>query len=207
VTKPKSPWAGAPYVWVWLGRLFETVESELGVSPFEARKVLIPDLVNLHIHAQLPALNDHYTLWEFFSREGLATQERYDEAPRVTPKGWAVMTRDGRFDDHILGSPVRVRWKHVVDALTGTRARLARESGAPAAETLKPPRKPVGRNYADADRPLVERMRQMLDSGDASSCYDAALAVAEDAVGGGTPVSKAKRLAIHYSAVFSSERN
>ena len=76
------------------------------------------------------------------------------------------------------------------------------ESGTPTRQ-----RKPAGLNYEEADRPLVEEMRRLIDMAEASGIHDAALAVATHAIGHGNAESKAKRLMARYSALFGSERD
>lgn len=63
----------------------------------------------------------------------------------------------------------------------------------------KPPRgRPKGGAYAESDRQIVERMRTALASGDFTSPTAAATHFAEEAKGGGTTDSKAKRLVRLY---------
>jgi hypothetical protein len=192
--------------------LFETVETELGVPRIAARKVLIPDLVGLHIHAQVPGLNDDHATWAVFFRENLVFQERGDEAPRVSPRGWELMTKNGRFDYALAGLPVRVRWQHVVEALDHLRRRPAINALTGVQVPLTraaptPQRKHGGRDYRQEDRPLVVEMRELIEAGTARSPFHAAQQVSQRAAGGGIPLSKEKRLVGRYSEVFRSEPN
>ena len=68
-------------------------------------------------------------------------------------------------------------------------------------------RKPAGVNFANADQPLLEEMRRLIDAGAARGPHDAALEVSDRADGYGTLQSKAKRLATRYSAAFGPERD
>ncbi|MGR0183725.1 hypothetical protein [Azospirillum aestuarii] len=61
-------------------------------------------------------------------------------------------------------------------------------------------RKP-GSGYHDADRKLVDRMQELIASNPSLSPHAAAMELAADAQGGGTPESKAKRLLKRFSEI------
>ena len=196
MTRKLSPWAGAIGEWVWLSHLFETVERELGVSSLAARKALLPDLKNLNIHAQMHRL--HGTVRDQFAREGMIFWEGADEVPRVSEQGWTFLTRNGRLDHGILGWPVRVRWAHVVETLASLKNLQASGSRHPISKPT-PRTLPGGLNYADADQKLVAEMGNLIAAQAARGPFDAALMVADRAVGHGILLSKAKRLAKRFS--------
>lgn len=65
----------------------------------------------------------------------------------------------------------------------------------------------IGRvDYRASDAPLVEHMRELLDTGEASSIYGAALAVADKAEGHGSPRARAERLSKRYRERSPSRR-
>jgi hypothetical protein len=55
-------------------------------------------------------------------------------------------------------------------------------------------RAPCGLDYSNSDAPLIKEMQRLITTGEARSNWDAALAVADRAEGGGNTESKAKRL-------------
>jgi hypothetical protein len=74
-------------------------------------------------------------------------------------------------------------------------------------EVVSGRRKPRGINYAADDAPLVQEMHHLIVAGKARNPWDAALAVADRAVGTKDIQSRAKRLLGRYSAASSSERD
>lgn len=66
-------------------------------------------------------------------------------------------------------------------------------------------RKVHGRDYREDDAPLIERMHHMVQSGEASNRWDAALRLSDEAKGYGDPQSKAKRLLSRYAEQFGSD--
>jgi hypothetical protein len=77
----------------------------------------------------------------------------------------------------------------------------ARREGSPVNLPEARKRAPRGLDYTKSDAPLLEEMRVLLSTGEASGPYDAALAVSGKAAGHGSIESKAKRLLGRYSAL------
>ncbi len=80
----------------------------------------------------------------------------------------------------------------VPDAASTARQRRGRPSGSG--------------SWADADAPLVDKMRELIEAGNAKSPNDAASKVAREARGSGTVESKITRLAKRYRAQQSPDR-
>lgn len=95
--------------------------------------------------------------------------------------------------------------------------RTALENGSPAtvpiaAEAAAGERRQRrgGMSYAEQDAPLIDKMERMLDAGEAPNRWQAALAVANQAAGGGQLESKARRLLEGFqnrSALNTSEQD
>jgi hypothetical protein len=60
-------------------------------------------------------------------------------------------------------------------------------------------REPARLDYRQADRPLIDQMRDMIMAGEARNPTDAARALAHQAVGNGTEASKVSRLVMRYT--------
>jgi hypothetical protein len=199
---------GAVGEWVWLSDLLEVVERELGISTRAAAKVLRSELENLSIDAELPRL--HADVARLFASQGLTIQYRSDAAPRVSQSGWQILTRNGRMHGRLHGWPVRVRWEQVVEALAHLRRTPIPITNAfPGLEpaTRAKARRPAGLNYAKSDEPLVDEMKTLIESGEKSSAWQAALGLVGKARGGGGDQSRAKRLLRRFQMRFSPERD
>jgi len=75
------------------------------------------------------------------------------------------------------------------------------------AKPAKSNRKPQGLDYRQQDQPIMEKMREMIERGEAKNPTDAARALAKEAAGSGTEESKVKRLITRHSVVFRAERD
>ena len=68
----------------------------------------------------------------------------------------------------------------------------------PTADSTRKPKRSGGRDYRLKDAQHIKEMRRLLIAGDATTVWDAALAVARSAIGSGNDSSKAKRLSKRY---------
>ncbi|SMH36085.1 hypothetical protein [Mesorhizobium australicum] len=71
-------------------------------------------------------------------------------------------------------------------------------------EDVPKAQKPVDRSYAKQDAPLLEEMRRMIVCGQSPSAWNAALAVVDRAVGGGSVESKQQRLHRGYGKKYGA---
>jgi hypothetical protein len=137
--------------------------------------------------------------------EGVPSAYFLNRLHTITIDGWATI------DSGVSSDAYRDRCRHrnqdwgdlrfvSVDVEALLRGQLP-QAQAPARESSRP----ASNSLATLDGPLVEKMHELIQTGQARNPWDAALTLCGEAAGGGEPQSKAKRLSKRYSERFSAE--
>ena len=189
--------------WVWMSELWETISHEVGIPPVRAKGLLRSEFTSLRISTRVPGMSPYFE--HLFEKEGLLRVQRNVPSPSVTEGGWADMGAHwsaGKLRDW----NIEVCWADVVQLLGDmySQSEVDQRQPSPSADKKKK-RAPTGLNFQLDDQPLIKAMHSLIEAGDASSIWNAALAVADRAKGSRNSQSKAKRLVRGYSAAFSAE--
>jgi hypothetical protein len=205
-----GPWDRASDGWVDLKHVLRFLESEHGINTFDAARKLKPAIVRGDISSRVTVLPGH---WEYIDQIGPSSDPEFPHPVSRAPlRHWSTDPSDVGHTSTVdelggwffvdwergeaRGNAIQVEWRAVLLLLKISKP----GDPEPEAPTLH-----SRRGFTDSDMPLVRRMYEMIQAGQATNPWQAARALAPEAQGSPEGDTRAKRLhALFMKTPFGS---